>query len=182
VCWKPCSSCWSLYLLREEFLSAPIHSPPSLVRCFGPSPLMVGFRPQLIVVSGLSVGIPLTVEFRPQLVVVSGLSVGIPLTVGFRPQLVVISGLSVGIPLTVGFRLSRSLWLSRSLFLETFHFLLKSRLSRSPFVNFFSLFMNLRQSQNLSRWNFGYHGAFHDGISAITQPFTMEFRLSQSLS
>jgi hypothetical protein len=38
-----------------------------------------------------------------QLVVVSGLSVGIPLTVGFRPQLVVVSGLSVGIPLTVGF-------------------------------------------------------------------------------
>jgi hypothetical protein len=28
VCWKPCSSCWSIHLLREEFLSAPIHSPP----------------------------------------------------------------------------------------------------------------------------------------------------------
>jgi hypothetical protein len=28
VCWKPCSSCWSFHLLREEFLSAPIHSPP----------------------------------------------------------------------------------------------------------------------------------------------------------
>jgi hypothetical protein len=28
VCWKPCLSCWSLHLLREEFLSAPIHSPP----------------------------------------------------------------------------------------------------------------------------------------------------------
>jgi hypothetical protein len=28
MCWKPCSSCWSLYLLREEFLWAPIHSPP----------------------------------------------------------------------------------------------------------------------------------------------------------
>jgi hypothetical protein len=26
VCWKPCLSCWSLYLLREEFLSAPIRS------------------------------------------------------------------------------------------------------------------------------------------------------------
>jgi hypothetical protein len=26
VCWKPCSSCWSFQLLREEFLSAPIHS------------------------------------------------------------------------------------------------------------------------------------------------------------
>jgi hypothetical protein len=37
VCWKPCSSCWSFDLLREEFLSAPIHSPPSLVRRIGPS-------------------------------------------------------------------------------------------------------------------------------------------------
>jgi hypothetical protein len=36
VCWKPCSSCWSLHLLQEEFLSASIHS-PSLVRRFGPS-------------------------------------------------------------------------------------------------------------------------------------------------
>jgi hypothetical protein len=37
MCWKPCSSCWSLHLLQEEFLSAPIHSPPSLVRRIGPS-------------------------------------------------------------------------------------------------------------------------------------------------
>jgi hypothetical protein len=29
VCWKSCLSCWSLYLLREEILSAPIHSPLS---------------------------------------------------------------------------------------------------------------------------------------------------------
>jgi hypothetical protein len=28
MCWKPCSSCWSFDLLREEFLSAPIHSSP----------------------------------------------------------------------------------------------------------------------------------------------------------
>jgi hypothetical protein len=63
----------------------------------------------LLLSQAFSVEIPLTVGFRPQLVVVSGLSVGIPLTVGFRPQLVVVSGLSVGIPLTVGFRLSRSL-------------------------------------------------------------------------
>jgi hypothetical protein len=28
VCWKPCSSCSSFHLLREDFLSAPIHSPP----------------------------------------------------------------------------------------------------------------------------------------------------------
>jgi hypothetical protein len=37
MCWRPCSSCWSFHLLREEFLSAPIHSPPSLVRRIGPS-------------------------------------------------------------------------------------------------------------------------------------------------
>jgi hypothetical protein len=29
VCWKPRSSCWSFHLLREEILSAPIHSPLS---------------------------------------------------------------------------------------------------------------------------------------------------------
>jgi hypothetical protein len=28
VCWKSCSSCRSFHLPREEFLSAPIHSPP----------------------------------------------------------------------------------------------------------------------------------------------------------
>jgi hypothetical protein len=67
-------------------------------------PFTMGVRTQLIVVSGLSVGIPLSLGFRPQLIVVSDLSLGIPLTVGFRPQLVVVSGLSVGIPLTVGFR------------------------------------------------------------------------------
>jgi hypothetical protein len=44
---------------------------------------MMGTRPQLIVVSGVSVGIPLTAVFRLQLVVVLGLSAGIPLTVGF---------------------------------------------------------------------------------------------------
>jgi hypothetical protein len=95
-------------------------------------PLMMGFRPQLVVVSSLLVGIPLTVGFRPQLVVVSGLSVGICLTVGFTPQLVFVSCLSVGIPLTMGFRLLRSPWLSRSLFLETFLSLFESWLSRSP--------------------------------------------------
>jgi hypothetical protein len=37
MCWKSCSSCWSLHLLQEDFLSAPIHSPPlsgSLYRSF----------------------------------------------------------------------------------------------------------------------------------------------------
>jgi hypothetical protein len=83
-------------------------------------PFTLGSRPQLVVVSGLSVGIPFTMGFRLQLIVVSSLSVGIPFTVGFRLQLAVVSSLSVGIPFTVGFRPSRSLWLSRSLFLETF--------------------------------------------------------------
>jgi hypothetical protein len=129
---------------------------------------------------------------RPQLIVVSGLSVGIPLTVGFRPQLVVVSSLSVGIPLTVGFRLSRSLWLSRSPFTnfsfsqwefgyqrafhDFFFFTMESWLSRSLLMNF-----------SFSRWNLGYQGAFlritmefwlsrslftnHDGILAIKEPF-----------
>jgi hypothetical protein len=128
-------------------------------------PFTMGFRPQLLVVSGLSVRIPLTMGFRPQLVVVSGLSVGIPLTVGFRPQLVVVSGLSVGIPLTVGFRLSRSLWLSQS-----------------PFANSFSFLMEFWLSRSLSRTFLS-----HDGILAITKPIhkffflTMESRLSRSL-
>jgi hypothetical protein len=89
------------------------------------------------------------VGFRLQLVDVSSLSVGIHLAVGFRLQLVVVSSLSVGIPFTVGFRLSRSLWLSRSLFLETFLSLLKSQLS----------------------WSLS--GTFsYDGISTITETFT----------
>jgi hypothetical protein len=29
VCWKLCSSCRNFHLLREEFLSTPIHSPLS---------------------------------------------------------------------------------------------------------------------------------------------------------
>jgi hypothetical protein len=73
-----------------------------------------------------------------------------------------------------------------------------------PFSRTFSFFtMEFRLSGSLShelfsfsRWNFGYQGAFltnfflfHDGISAIRDPFsrtffffTMEFRLSRSLS
>jgi hypothetical protein len=82
-------------------------------------PFTLGSMPQLLVVSVLSVGISFTVRFRLQLVV-SSLSVGIPFTVGFRLQRVVVSSLSVGIPFTVGFRPSQSLWLSKSLFLETF--------------------------------------------------------------
>jgi hypothetical protein len=36
VCWKPCSYCWSLYLLREKILLAPF-TPSSLVCRFIPS-------------------------------------------------------------------------------------------------------------------------------------------------
>jgi hypothetical protein len=122
------------------------------------------------------------------------------LTVGFRPQLVVVSGLSVGIPLTVGFSLSRSLWLSHpkpfhNLFLfhngilamtkpftRTFFFSVESRLSRSLSHDLFYT-MESRLSRRLftnfsfTRWNIGYHRAFsriflsHGGILAITEPF-----------
>jgi hypothetical protein len=156
------------------------------------------FRPQLVVVSGLLMGIPLTVGFRPQLLVVSGPLVVIPLTVGFRPQLVVY-GLLVGIPLTVGFRLSRSLRLSRSPFHETFlshnGILAITEPSHKPFFHAmeFRLSWSLLMNFSFIRWNFGYHRAFsqtslsYDGISAIMEPshepffHTMEFRLSQSL-
>jgi hypothetical protein len=72
------------------------------------------------------------------------------------------------------------LWLSRSLSHEHFSFFtMEFWLSRSLFHEIFS------------RWNSGYHKAFftnffHDGILAITEPFsrtffTMEFWLSRSL-
>jgi hypothetical protein len=149
------------------------------------------------------------VGFRLQLVV-SSLLVGIPFTVGFRLQFVV-SSLLVGIPVMVGFRLSRSLWLSRSPFHETFLSYDGILAIMEPFTNF-----------SFSWWNFGYHRALHEfffltmevitesfhgsffqyGISAITEPFhgitlwdfgyhkafswnhsfTLGFRLSRSLS
>jgi hypothetical protein len=126
-------------------------------------------------------GIPLTVGFRPQLVVVSGLSVGIPLTVGFRSQLVVVSGLSVGIPLTVGFRLSWSLRLSRSVFTNSSSSHDRILAITKPSTRTFSFFtMDFWLSGSLSHELF----FFHDGILAIRKPFTrtssfftMEFRL-----
>jgi hypothetical protein len=145
----------------------------------------VGFRPQLVVVSSHSMGISLTVGFRPQLVVVSGLSVGIPLTVGFRSQLVVVSDLSVGIPLTVGFRLSRSLWLSRSPFTKSSSFAMEFWLSRSLSHELFffhdgilAITKPFTRTFLFSPWNSGYHEAFHTNFSF----FTMEFWLSRSLS
>jgi hypothetical protein len=118
---------------------------------------------------------------RPQLVIISGLSVGNPFKVGSWPQLVVLSGLSLRYLLEVGYRLLRSLRLSWSLFTKllflffnlhyhgVFHkFFLHTaelRLLRSLFT-FFFLGMELRQSLSLftnfsfSKWNLGYHKAF----------------------
>jgi hypothetical protein len=45
VCWKPCSSCWSFDLLREEFLSAPIHSPPLWFAMLVLHPIAPGLAP-----------------------------------------------------------------------------------------------------------------------------------------
>jgi hypothetical protein len=101
--------------------------------------------------------------------------------VRFRLQLVVVSSLLVGIPSTVGFRLSRSLWLTRSLFLETFSSLLKSRrwqsLSRTFLMMVFRLSQNLSQTFLSRKWNSGYQESFLELLS-----FTMEYQLSQSHS
>jgi predicted membrane protein len=74
------------------------HNSYKFLNLLAKHPFMVGTKPQLIVVSGLLVGIPFTLGFRPQLVVVSGLFGGIPSAVGFRPQLVVVLGLFCGNP------------------------------------------------------------------------------------
>jgi hypothetical protein len=139
----------------------------------------MGSWPQLAIILGLSVGIPSTVGFRPQLVVVLGLLVGIPSTVGFRPQLVIVSGLSVGIPSTVGF------WafMEPSAITEPVHKLffhtIESWISQSPSRIFYMMEFQLSWSLSpiFTRWNFGYHGAFHKFFS-----HTMEFQLSWSLA
>jgi hypothetical protein len=79
-----------------------------------------------------------------------------------RPQLVVVSGLSVGIPRWMGFRLSGSPF-TNSLFFHD-----GTSAITEPFTRPF-LFL---------QWNFGYQGAFHTNFSF----FTMEFWLSRSLS
>jgi hypothetical protein len=82
-------------------------------------------------------------------------------------------------------------WLSRSLFHELFFFFHDGISAiREPFSRTFSFFtMEFRLSRSLShelflfsRWNFGYQEAFltnffffHDGISAITEPFSRTF-------
>jgi hypothetical protein len=129
------------------------------------------------------VGIPFTVGFRPQLVVVSSLSVGIPLTVGFRPQHVVVSGLLVGILLTVGFTLSQSLWLSQSPFTNSSSFTMEFWLSRSLSHELSFSKWNLGYHKAFLMISF-----FYNGISAITEPLhdfffhMVESRLSRSLS
>jgi hypothetical protein len=89
-------------------------------------------------------------------------------------------------------------WLSQSLSHKLFSFFtMEFRLPRSPShewnFGYHGAFLFL---SFFSQWNFGYHGAFltnsfffHDGTSAITEPFsrifsffTMELRLSRSLS
>jgi hypothetical protein len=165
--------------LRKKFFNKDIYVclVAISINCHGGN---LGYN--LLLSRAFSVGIPLTAGFRPQLVVVSGLSVGIPLTVGFRPQFVVVLGLSVGIPLTVGFRLSRSLWLSQSPFTDSSYFTMEFWLSRGLSHELFSF----------TSWNFGCHRAFsrffsHNGISAITKLFhkfffhIMESRLSRRL-
>jgi hypothetical protein len=130
----------------------------------------MGTRPQLIVVSCLSVGISLTVGFRPQVVVVSDLSVGIPLTVGFWAFM---EPSALTEPLHILSFLTVEFWLSRSLF-TNFYF------SRCNFGYHGAFFTNF----SFTRWNFGYHGAFsrtflsHGAISAITEPFHELFFLT----
>jgi hypothetical protein len=160
---------------------------------------MVEIRPQLIVVSGLSVGIPLTVRFRPQLVVVSGLSVGIPLTVRFRPQFGVVSGAFRWESLWGGIlefygafgyheAFSQTLPFHEGIlaitkpFTQTFLFHDAILAIKEPFTRTF-LFVEFWLSRSLftnfsiTRWNSGYQGAFswislsHDGILAIKEPF-----------
>jgi hypothetical protein len=103
-------------------------------------------------------------ESRPQLVVVSGLSMGIPLTAGFRPQLVVVSCLLVVIPLTMGFKLSRSLRLSRSPFHEFFPWWSLGYYGASSqiFLSYDGISPITEPFQTFLAHNgiFGYHGAF----------------------
>jgi hypothetical protein len=85
----------------------------------------------------------------------------------FRPHLVVVSGLLMGIPLIVGFRLSRCLWLSRSLFHKLCLFSQWISGYQEAFhMNFF-----------LFQWNLGYHEALFTDSS-----FTIESWLSRNLS
>jgi hypothetical protein len=86
------------------------------------------------------------------------------------------------------------LWLSQSLFHKLFLFHDGILAITKPFSRTLSFFtMEFRLSRSLShelfhfsRWNFGYHEAFltnsfifHDGIPAITKPFSQTLSFSR---
>jgi hypothetical protein len=130
---------------------------------------------------------------------------------GFRPQLIVVSGpfsqpcLAITKPFSWTFSFFTTLSGYHEAFLINFFFFHDGILAiTKPFSRNFSFFtMEFWLSRSLShelflfsRWNSGYHEAFltkffffHNGILAITKPFswtfsffTMEFWLSRSLS
>jgi hypothetical protein len=91
----------------------------------------------------------------------------------------------VGIPLTVGFRLSWSLWLSQSPFTNFSSFTMEFWPSRSLSHEIFffhdgilAITKPFTRTFVFSRWNSGYHEAFHTNFFSF---FTMEFWLSRSL-
>jgi hypothetical protein len=125
------------------------------------------------------VGIPLTVGFRPQLLVVSGLSVGIPLTMGFRLS----RSLQLSRSPFTYFPFSR--W--NFGYQGAFHklFLSDDGISaiKEPFTNFSFTRWNFDYQGAFHKLFLS-----DDGILAIKEPFTnfffqmMEFWLSRSLS
>jgi hypothetical protein len=144
----------------------------------------------LLLSGAFSVGIPLTVGFRPQLVVVSGLSVGIPLTVGFRLSRSLKLSQSLSQTLSL---FSIWLWLSRShpheifLFFTMISFFFHDgilAIKKSFSRNFFFFFHDgiLAVKKPFSRIFLS-----HGGILAITELFhkfffhMVESRLSRIL-
>jgi hypothetical protein len=126
------------------------------------------------------VGIPLMVGFRSQLVVVSGLSVGIPLTVRFRLSR---SLWLLQCPFINSSSFTMEFWLSRSLSHELFFFHGGISAITKPFIRtFLFLRWSIGYHGASSRLFFSY-----GGISAITEPFhdfffhMVESRLSRSL-
>jgi hypothetical protein len=95
------------------------------------------------------------VGFRPQLVVVSGLSMGIPLMVGFRPQLVVVSCLFGGNPFDGGILGFRGAFGYHGAFSQIFFSHNGCSAITEPFTTFFSFIMESRLSRSLST-NFSF--------------------------
>jgi hypothetical protein len=154
-------------------------------------------RPQLVVVSGLFGGNPLMdgIFVGHNLLLSQAFSVGIPWWMGFSgPQLIVVSGLffldgilAVTKPFsrTVSF-FTIEFWLSRSLSHELFLFSWwNSGYHEACLTNFFFLHDGIlaitkpfSRTFLFSRWNSGYHEAFLTNCCF----FTMEFWLPRSLS